>query len=359
MDRQNVDALVLLATGNVQYATGIDAPRSDSSRAYNDRPVALVVRGERKPWIVEPPVFPDFDDSAAVLANHVRERVDTAARIGVDEFTWAMKQAFGPAFGVVPAAAVLGPAKLSKTVDELACIRAAQRINEQAMLDVYPMVRDGVRQTDLSAAFLRRSYELGADTHGIDPVWQVMPMSLAEGPWTVHGHLAFPTASTTRALRDGDVIWCDTSLQVDGYGSDFGRTWIVGAETRTPTARQRAQYERWHDVVDATLDRVKPGVSSLELAHAAIEANGGVKPWLHHFYLSHAVGTDSAEMPMIGTDLGAAFDEQQILQAGMVLVLEPVIWDDGYGGYRAEDIFAVTDDGWVALSDHTYAPFED
>ncbi len=62
-------------------------------------------------------------------------------------------------------------------------------------------------------------------------------------------------------------------------------------------------------------------------------------------------------MPLIGTDLGDAFDEGQVLAPGMVLVLEPVIWDDGAAGYRSEDIVAVTDDGWMPLSDHPYDPF--
>jgi Xaa-Pro dipeptidase len=62
-------------------------------------------------------------------------------------------------------------------------------------------------------------------------------------------------------------------------------------------------------------------------------------------------------MPLIGTDLGPAFDDSIVLAPGMVLVIEPAIWDDGAGGYRSEDIVAVTDDGWAALSDYTYAPF--
>jgi len=49
-------------------------------------------------------------------------------------------------------------------------------------------------------------------------------------------------------------------------------------------------------------------VSALELGRAAIAANDGVKPWMEHFYLAHGIGTDSAEMPLIGTDLGEAFD---------------------------------------------------
>ena len=50
-------------------------------------------------------------------------------------------------------------------------------------------------------------------------------------------------------------------------------------------------------------------------------------------------------------------DERLTLAPGMVLVIEPVIWDDGAAGYRAEDIVAVTDDGWVALSDYPYDPY--
>ena len=42
----------------------------------------------------------------------------------------------------------------------------------------------------------------------------------------------------------------------------------------------------------------------------------------------------------------------------MVLVLEPVIWDDGQTGFRAEDIVAVTEDGAEVLSNLTYDEFE-
>ncbi|EUA30915.1 metallopeptidase M24 family protein [Mycobacterium xenopi 3993] len=105
------------------------------------------------------------------------------------------------------------------------------------------------------------------------------------------------------------------------------------------------------------LDLLKPGVSALQLCNAAAEANDGVRPWIKHFYLAHGVGTESAEMPLIGTDFGEQFDEQLTMQPGMVVVLEPVIWDDGAAGYRAEDIVAVTDTGWIKLSDSVYDPY--
>jgi Xaa-Pro dipeptidase len=71
---------------------------------------------------------------------------------------------------------------------------------------------------------------------------------------------------------------------------------------------------------------------------------------LSYFYLAHGIGTDSAEMPLIGTDRGAEFDASIVLQPGMVLVLEPVIWDDRQAGHRSEEIVAVTDDGYTWLS---------
>ena len=55
-------------------------------------------------------------------------------------------------------------------------------------------------------------------------------------------------------------------------------------------------------------------------------------------------------MPFVGTDLGDEFDAALTLQPGMVLVFEPVIWDDGRCGHRSEEMVAVTDDGYVRLS---------
>ena len=49
---------------------------------------------------------------------------------------------------------------------------------------------------------------------------------------------------------------------------------------------------------------------------------------------------------MIGTDLGQEFDDNFVFPAGMVLVLEPVVWEDGTGGYRSEEIVVITEDGY-------------
>jgi Xaa-Pro dipeptidase len=368
---QGVDGLVLLGSSSVAYATGAAVPGQDGDRAGLFRPVAVVAKGDSAPHLytlygdgvpadlpedhLHGPLFPDLDDGIELFENALGNHFGAEATIGIDDQTHAMLRGL-QGFDWVDASAVVGGAKITKTPDEVACIRNAQLLNELAMADTSKMLRPGVRQIDLSAKFLRRVFELGACSNGIDPIWQVMAPTRELGPWTLHGDLAYPTVTTDRFLREGDVIWVDAGIIWQGYASDFGRTWITSVDP-VPNDRQLGQFRRWRAVVDAALERLKPGVSALELGRTAIEANDGVRPWIEHFYLAHGVGTDSAEMPLIGTDFGEEFDEQLIMEPGMVVVFEPVIWDDGAAGYRSEDIVAVTDTGWVKLSGSTYDPY--
>jgi Xaa-Pro aminopeptidase len=181
-----------------------------------------------------------------------------------------------------------------------------------------------------------------------------MPDHQAALPWTVHGDIACPLLSSERELVRGDVLWVDTGISYAGYHSDFGRTWVVGEQ---PTVRQQAQYERWREIHDAVISVMRAGVPASDLTAAAMEVCGGDRPWMSHFYLAHGLGLDSAEAPYIGTDLGDGYDRRLILASGMVLMLEPVVWDEGHGGYRSENLIVVTDDGAVNLSDYPYDPY--
>ena len=239
-------------------------------------------------------------------------------------------------------------------MDELSCMREALRITECAIADVQASIAPGVRQTDLTATFLRTIFEAGADANILDPIWQVMPERMADGPWTTTGDLACPLLSTERELAEGDVLWVDTGISYGGFHSDFGRTWIVGRE---PNTRQRAQFERWRAIRDAVLGVTRAGATASDLTAAAIDAAGGVKPWMPHFYLGHGLGIDSAEMPYVGSDIGEAFDAALVLATGMVLVIEPIVWEDGAAGYRSEEVLLITDDGWEPMTDYSYDPF--
>jgi Xaa-Pro dipeptidase len=375
MADNGVDALILLGNGNVVYATGASWPLLDAGLSHVERPVALVLAGDDHPHLfipfregaasesqipadhLHPPLYLEFDEGVDHFVSVVAELIPAGATVAVDELTGAMRRAAYRLFPGGPpsdAAPVVGAAKLVKTPDQIACIREACRITEEAVVDVQKALVPGVRQIDLSAQFVRRAFELGATANMLEAIWQVMPTSKADGTWTTHGDLALPLLTTERELAAGDVLWTDVSITYTGFCSDFGRTWLVG---ETPSARQQDQFRQWRDILDAVLKVTKAGATSGDLARAAIAANGGQKPWLPHFYLGHGIGTNAAEMPMIGTDLGEEFDDNFVFPAGMVLVLEPVVWEDGTGGYRSEEIVVITEDGYLPLTDYPYTPY--
>lgn len=375
MTEQGVDALVLLGNSNVMYATGISWPLADAGLSHVERPVAVVLADDEHPHLFLPfregaamesdlpddhlhgPVYLEFDEGVAEFAKILASLIPADAVIATDELTGAMRRAGGALFTRAPvdAAPVIGAAKLVKTIDQIACIRRACQITETAVAEIQKSLAPGVRQIDLSAEFVCRTFEYGATANMFDSIWQVMPSSKAEGAWTTTGDLAVPLLTTERELEQGDVLWTDVSISYHGYCSDHGRTWIVGQE---PTSAQQNQFRKWSRVVEAVLSVTRAGASCGDLGRAAIAAAGGEKPWLPHFYLGHGIGTSAAEMPMIGTDLGQDWDDNFVFPAGMLLVFEPVVWEDGTGGYRGEEIVVVTEGGWMPLTEYPYHPYE-
>jgi Xaa-Pro aminopeptidase len=377
MAAKGIDALVLLSNSNVTYATGASWPLSDHGRGNFERPVAVVLADDDMPHLFTPfaadvatqldldedhlhgPTYLDVSEGVAAFAAALAELVPSTATFAIDDVTGAMHGARETFFAEWPprsASDVMGPARLVKTPDELAYLRHGLWITEQAMAAVQARLAPGARQTDLTATFLHRVFELGAEANVLDPIWQVMPDRQADLPWTTHGDLACPLLSTERELHRGEVLWVDTGISFGGFHSDFGRTWVVGAE---PTDRQQAQHQRWCDINDAVVSGLRAGVSAADLTATAKEVCGGDRPWMSHFYLGHGLGLDSAEAPYIGTDLGDSYDLRLVLEAGTVVVIEPVVWDEGHSGYRSENVFVVTDDGCVNLTDYPYDPYGD
>ena len=373
--KQGLDALILLGNTNVVYATGAIWPLADSGRANFEQPVAVVTTEDEWPHLFSPmreedrlrvelpsdhlhgPVYLDFDEGVELFASQLAGLVPDNAVIAIDEWTNALRRERSILFAPdapVDGGRIISAAKAIKTPDELSCMREGLQITERGIAAVQARVAPGVRQTDLTATFLRTIFDAGADANILDPIWQVMPSRIADGPWTTTGDLACPLLSTERELVEGDVLWVDLGISYAGFHSDFGRTWIVGRE---PDARQRAQFERWIAIRDAVLDVTRGGATAADLTAAAIDAAGGVKPWMPHFYLGHGLGIDSAEMPYVGSDIGEAFDASLVLAAGMVLVIEPIVWEDGAAGYRSEEVLLITEDGWDAMTDYPYDPF--
>lgn len=362
--RDGLAAVLVIGTAAVAYAGGVTVPVADVGLARRRRTAVLVPTDGSLPHVwtpwpdgappdlpadhVRPGLRLEDDTDAARLVAAVLDRCGAGAVVGVDDLTWPLRRALAAAgLTIADARPALARARAVKTPDEVACIRRAQWINETAMAEIAPLVTPGVRGPELTGAFLAACTRLGAAGPVVDPIWQVVPPAVGAGPRSVTGDVVFPVPTSDTPLADGDLVWVDTGVVLHGYGSDFGTTWDVG----TPHPARADQWRRLRAVLDAVTAAVRPGATGRDLTRAAERAEADRRrPWLRHLYLAHGVGTAPTETPMIGTDLGEEADEALVLVPGTVVVLEPVIWDDGAGGVRAEEILLVTDSGNELLS---------
>jgi Xaa-Pro aminopeptidase len=355
MAASGLEALVLTAAGSVRYASGAVAVHGDSSLEAA-RPFAAVVsatevhvlgvEAERAPAGLAGAPWPR--DPGGALAD----LVGRARAVGVERLPFAVGERLA---GALPGARLVGaePAVLAaravKTTQEVSLLREAQRRNEAAIADVLPAIVPGASEVELSGRFLAAMAERGVVACHVEPIWCVVPRRAAEAPWTFAGGLPYRELPSRRRLAAGDQVMIDTGMLHEGYMSDFGCTWVCGGE---PGPADRALRGRWEAVVEAVVAACRPGATAADLDRAARAANGTDRPapWPLPLYLAHGLGIGGVEPPFVGTDLGLAVEERVVLEPGMVLVLEPYAWEEGLGGYRAEQTIVVTATGTERLS---------
>ena len=136
-------------------------------------------------------------------------------------------------------------------------------------------------------------------------------------------------------LAEGDLVLCDLVPRRDGYWGDSCATFAIGE----PSASARRHHRAAADALARAIEAVRPGVVAGDID--ALARTGLDYP--HH--TGHGLGDD---LPR-----GAANRPGQptVLEAGMVIALEPGSYGDGEG-VRVEQIVLVTDDGCEVLSGH-------
>lgn len=156
-------------------------------------------------------------------------------------------------------------------------------------------------------------------------------------------HGALPHAQPRDAeIKRGDMVVIDWGAQLDGYCSDCTRTVAAG----DPGDDARAIYELVLEAQTAGVEAVAAGRGTREVdgrARAVIDAGGHGQEFGHG--LGHGVGLDIHEAPTLSPRV-----EDQRLEAGNVVTIEPGIYLPGRFGVRIEDLVVVTEDGSEILT---------
>jgi len=149
---------------------------------------------------------------------------------------------------------------------------------------------------------------------------------------------------SNRVIREGDVLVTGASADIGGYGSELERTMIVGK----PTAKMEKMFNAMCKAQEAAADALRPGNTCAEVDKAAnkVLRDTGYGGLVKH-HTGHGIGLLGHEPPYL--DQG----NQEHLKPGMVVSLEPGIYELGYAGFRHSDTLLVTSDGCEWL---TYYP---
>ena len=147
-----------------------------------------------------------------------------------------------------------------------------------------------------------------------------------------------------RPIREGDVLVTGAGADIDGYGSELERTMVVGA----PTPKTERMFKAMCRAQEAAAEALKPGNTCADVDKAASKVlrEMGYGDLVRH-HTGHGIGLEGHEPPYL--DHG----NPEPLRPGMVVSLEPGIYELGYAGFRHSDTLVVTEDGcrWI-----TYYP---
>ncbi|NLL49342.1 MAG: aminopeptidase P family protein [Firmicutes bacterium] len=220
--------------------------------------------------------------------------------------------------------------RMIKSEEEVANIRKAASIADEAFAKLLPTIRSGLteREIALELEFLMR--KAGASAMSFDPI-------IASGPRSALPH----ARPGERILSVGDFVVFDFGCVVNGYCSDMTRTLVIGE----PEEKHLLIYDLVLEAQERSLAAVGPGKTGVEIDAIArnIISDAGYGEYFGHG-LGHSLGLEVHESPRL-----SKLDET-VLQPGMIVTVEPGVYLPDFGGVRIEDLVLVTEDGHEVLS---------
>jgi Xaa-Pro dipeptidase len=216
-----------------------------------------------------------------------------------------------------------------KAPEELALLERAARITDQVTLRALAIAEPGRSELEISSEIGLLVAQAGARLS--------FETIVGSGPNTALPHLR-PGA---RQLRAGDLVMVDCGAALEGYKADITRTVVLGE----PDQRQQEVFDAVLAAHDAAASAVRAGVTAGEVDEAArgvIRAAGLGDFFIHR--TGHGLGLEAHEDPSL--DPGSA----TVLEAGMVVTIEPGVYIAGWGGVRIEDDLVVEEQGGRSLT---------
>jgi Xaa-Pro dipeptidase len=351
MAADDIDILVLGRQANVRYVTGAPQLWVAGTRPFG--PICEVIRatGEihlNSTWDEGIPDEIGHDHLYGLAWNpmtliDVLKRLPgaaTARRVGTDSLTPTFAQLLPIAFPnaeLVDAEPALRAARRIKTADEIAVLRGALGIAEQALAAARAELAPGISELSLTGALMEAMAAGGVTT----PATQ-------DGAWITPRDHSWRRDSSQGRVAEGDLVALSAGALADGYVGEVGRTWPVG-DVPAADALFRRSNDLWENLIAAC----RPGGSAADLL-SAYDAAGEPLPATP---VAHGLGL-GFDPPVVSADLPSTCAEER-LEPGMVLAITGYVWEPGVGAVFSRDAVLIGDDGAEVLtSSPTYGAVE-
>ena len=151
---------------------------------------------------------------------------------------------------VVDGQALMCDAREIKTQEEITLLNMSAMMVDAAYYDLYKAMKPGMRENEAVALVAERLYDLGSE--------------YVEGVNAISGERCspHPHVHSDRVLRPGDPVYYDILHSYMGYRTCYYRTFAVGSASRAMVDA----YKRCRDYLDASIELIRPGRSTAEVA---------------------------------------------------------------------------------------------
>jgi Xaa-Pro aminopeptidase len=226
---------------------------------------------------------------------------------------------------LVPTSGAVESLRAVKDDGELDILRRACGITDRVFERLTEVPFVGRTEREVSWDLEQLFHEEGGDGLAFESI-------VGSGPTGSRPH----ARAGARTIGAGELVVIDAGCTIDGYASDYTRTFATGplddeakeAYQTVLLAQQRA------------LDGIKAGLSGVDadaLARSVIDESAFSGGMGHG--LGHGLGLDVHEAPSLSTE------SKSVLAAGNVVTVEPGVYLEGRFGIRIEDDVVITEDG--------------
>lgn len=328
------DAALITALPNVRYLSG-----------YTGSNAALLLTSRRALLFTDPRYAAqaprESDCQVKIAKRHLLKDVCASMqrlglrtvgyernRISLQHFE-QLKE-YGKAVKLKPLDGAVEVLRMIKSEAEIGSIRASVQLNSAALAEALLQFKGGMTEIELAAEIDYRMRRLGAERTAFETI-------VASGERAAMPH----ARPTEQPIEANQLLLIDMGAAVAGYASDMTRTFAVGKLD----LRKRQMYKAVLKSQEAAIAAIKPGVTCAKLdreARNTLAEFGMDKLFVHS--TGHGLGLEIHEQPRIGKK------EKVKLEPGMIITVEPGVYEEGYAGIRIEDTVLVTASGSEILT---------